>query len=119
MLGAVATIANDLTTLPAAAVFSRGTSVLTSSRIVAEVFEKRHDNVLRDIDALIHSSELRDGSTGLFQPVLTHDRDSGHGLAGWFQPVLTPHSSPRATPRRVEAIRRGGQVAAVRLSSLW
>jgi Rha family phage regulatory protein len=33
---------------------------VVNSRAVARHFEKRHDNVLRDIEAIFHSSELRD-----------------------------------------------------------
>ena len=42
-------------------IFTKDGEVFTNSRDVAETFDKRHDNVLRDIDALIsHASELRD-----------------------------------------------------------
>ncbi|MGY2049488.1 Rha family transcriptional regulator [Methylobacterium sp. JK268] len=44
---------------------------VTTSRNVAEVCEKRHDNVLRDIDALLAGpSDLRDL---MFQEVTAHD----------------------------------------------
>jgi phage regulator Rha-like protein len=34
---------------------------LTALRDIAEVFEKRHDNVLRDIEAILPASDLSDG----------------------------------------------------------
>src|SRR4030095_460391 len=43
-----------------------GTPVV-NSRDVATVFEKEHKNVLRDIDALLHGSNLSGGSGGWFR----------------------------------------------------
>ena len=57
--------------LPADAVFARGEDVLTSSLIVADVFGKRHDNVLRDVALLATSSDLR--TSGWFRPVTYRD----------------------------------------------
>lgn len=42
---------------------------VVNSRNVAEAFDKRHDNVLRDIEGIIHSSEMRDGETVWFSEV--------------------------------------------------
>lgn len=58
-------------------VFERDGRVFASSRDVAECFEKRHDNVMRDIDNLlkdINSSKLR---SGLFQQIMIPD---GQGI---------------------------------------
>lgn len=49
---------------------------VVNSRILAKHFGKRHDNVLRDIDALLGSSELRnlaDQDDTPFRPVLVRD----------------------------------------------
>ena len=43
--------------LPADAVFAHDGEVRTTSMIVARVFRKRHDNVLRDIGGLLKSEE--------------------------------------------------------------
>lgn len=44
---------DDLSTLPTGAVFRRDGKPMTTSRQVADLFGKRHDNVTRDIDRLI------------------------------------------------------------------
>jgi Rha family phage regulatory protein len=51
-------------------VFTRNGAVLTSSTDVADFFEKRHADVLRAVDGIVHSADLR------------HE---------WFQEVSTPH----------------------------
>ncbi|OAI28155.1 hypothetical protein A1351_12125 [Methylosinus sp. R-45379] len=43
--------------------------VLADSRQVADVFGKRHDNVLRDIDGLLQSSKLRDAQKQWFMEI--------------------------------------------------
>jgi len=51
---------------------------LVNSRDVAEVFGKRHDNVLRDIDAISHTSDLRDEKSSWFREIQSeHSTVSG------------------------------------------
>jgi Rha family phage regulatory protein len=57
----------------------------SNSRDVAEMFEKRHDNVLRDINGLDISSDLR---------------------ASWFHPVISTDAYGREQPS-VDITRQG------------
>ena len=60
-------------------VFVKDEAVFTDSRQVADLFGNRHNNVLQDIDALLHSSEMRGEDSCWFQPVtLAHPTISGH-----------------------------------------
>ena len=67
--GETAGAQTDITAL----LFAREGDVFTHSRDVAEVFGKRHDNVLRDIERLDLPSDLR---TAWFQP-LTYEAADG------------------------------------------
>ena len=49
--------------------------VVTSSRTIAEVFEKRHDNVLKDIDSLIEGSPKNIGSL-FYETSYTHPQNN-------------------------------------------
>lgn len=56
-------------------------AVLADSRQVADVFGKRHDNVLRDIDGLLQSSKLRDVQKQWFmETLLPHPTVPGHSI---------------------------------------
>lgn len=63
---------NETLPQPAPRVRVEGADILANSRDVAEWFEKRHDNVLRDVDALLGlPSDLRGPQI--------------QGLSGWFR----------------------------------
>lgn len=47
-------------------VFEKGTQIITSSNLLAEVFEKEHKNILRDIEELIKN--LKGEGLELFEP---------------------------------------------------
>ena len=50
---------SDLSLLPSNAVAINGTRPVTTSLVIADVFGKRHDNVLRDIETLECSDTFR------------------------------------------------------------
>lgn len=52
---------------PSPVVFERSGEVRTTSRDVAELFEKRHDNVLRDIASLIEAGAGQQGGLLIFE----------------------------------------------------
>jgi Rha family phage regulatory protein len=64
-------------------VFTQGADVLTSSRLVAEVFGERHADVLADIDALNDSRNFRSRSSW-FLPV-TVETATGQGAVRRFR----------------------------------
>jgi Rha family phage regulatory protein len=64
--------------------------VLADSRQVADVFGKRHDNVLRDIDGLLQSSKLRDAQKQ------------------WFREMSHPHPTVQDRAIRSFAMTRDG-----------
>lgn len=53
--------------IPQPVVFDRDGEVRTTSRDVADLFGKRHDNVLRDIATLVESGELGSGGPLIFE----------------------------------------------------
>ena len=58
-----------------------------SRRDVAEHFVKRHDNVLRDIDELLHSSDVRDGWLGKPGRNPKKTRTQPFSTAPWVKPA--------------------------------
>jgi Rha family phage regulatory protein len=84
---------------------------VVNSRDVARHFEKRHDNVLRDIEAICHASELRDGwfrEIRAEHPTVAGRFDRSFDLTrqgftllvmGWLRGALRLHTLKRITAR--------------------
>jgi Rha family phage regulatory protein len=68
----------DLVFLPSNAVQTVGSQLFTTSPLVAEIFEKRHAHVLRDIDSLDCSPEFHSSNFGL----MVREIDPSNGVHG-------------------------------------
>lgn len=82
-----------------------GPVALVNSRDVTERFGKRHDHVLRDIDALLASNDgqlgaAQDGSPDLGSP-------TDQAVSGWFRPVLAWHEAAQRETRSFDLTRDG------------